>query len=258
MRDDRPILISVVQYQEAWDAGRIDIGGMIAAAHRHGADGLEIRPEFWRDKETELPAARDAAARHGLMLTYATFNAYPLFDAAAGDTLRQDIKDARALGAALWRVFPGAVPPADDAAGWARGAAIARDAAERGVTVAVENYARTPGGTLAEVQATLAALPTLRTNVDIGNYTGHGEDVPGAIRTLGDRVIAAHLKDRAGADTALGLGEGEMPLGAILAAFDALPQRVIYCFEFAGGPDPDARIAASMDYVRRRERGGHG
>ncbi len=252
MRDDRPILISVVQFQEAWDAGTIDIGGMIDAAHRHGAAGLEIRPEFWRDKEAELPAAREAAANHGLMLTYATFNADPLFDAAAGDALRQDIEDARALGASLWRVFPGAVPAADDAEGWARGEAVARYAAERGVTVALENYARTPGGTLAEVQATLAGLPTLRTNVDIGNYTGHNDDVPNAIRALNDRVISAHLKDRAGADAALGLGEGDLPLDDILAAFDALPQRVIYCFEFGGGPDPDARIAASMAYLRRQ------
>jgi sugar phosphate isomerase/epimerase len=182
------------------------------------------------------------------MLTYATHNSFPLFDPAATDTLRQDIDDARALGSPLLRIFPGAVPTDDDTAGWERGKSLATYATARGITIALENYARTPGGTLAEVQRTLAGIPALRTNVDIGNYTNHGQDVPDAIRALGDRVVSAHLKDQG----ALALGEGTLPLPAILSELDRLPQRVLYICEFAGGPDPDATIAASLTYLKRR------
>jgi sugar phosphate isomerase/epimerase len=251
MAGQRPVLVSAVQFQEAFDAGAMAVAEMLAAAKRHGADGFEIRPEFWREKGRELPAAREQAARDGLLLTYATHNRFPLFDPAATDTLRQDIEDARALGSPFLRIFPGAVPADDDNAGWERGRGLAAYAAERGITIALENYARTPGGTLAEVRRTLAGIPALRTNVDIGNYTNHGEDVPGAIRALGDRVVSAHLKDQ-GTRGAVALGEGDLPLAPILAALDALPQRVLYMFEFGGGGDPDAAIAASMAYLRQQ------
>jgi sugar phosphate isomerase/epimerase len=252
MVGERPVLVSVVQFQEAFDAGKMAVADMLAAAKRHGADGFEIRPEFWREKERELPAAREQAERDGLLLTYATHNRFPLFDPAATDTLRQDIDDARALGSPFLRIFPGAVP-ADDDAGWERGRGLAAYAAERGITIALENYARTPGGTLAEVRRALAGIPALRTNVDIGNYTNHGEDVPGAIRALGERVVSAHLKDQGagGAGGAVALGEGALPLVPILAALDGLPQRVLYIFEFGGGDDPDAAIATSMTFLRR-------
>ena len=248
MPGQRPILLSVVQFQDVFDVGGVAVTDMLASAKRHGTDGFEIRPEFWRDKGRELPAAREQAERDGLMLTYATHNRFPLFDPAAADTLRQDIDDAQALGSPFLRIFPGAVPTDDDTAGWERGRSIAMYAEARGITIALENYARTPGGTLAEIQRTLAGIPALKTNVDIGNYTNHGEDVPGAIRSLGERIVSAHVKDQ-GANV---LGEGTLPLPAILAALDQLPQRVLYIFEFGGGDDPDATIAASLAYLRRR------
>src|SRR5436305_12526854 len=98
---------------------------MLTAAKRHGADGFEIRPEFWRDKGRELPAARAHAARDGLMLTYATHNSFPLFDPGAADALRQDIDDAQALGSPFLRIFPGAVPAENDMAGWEHGRSLA-------------------------------------------------------------------------------------------------------------------------------------
>jgi sugar phosphate isomerase/epimerase len=255
MSGQRPVLVSVVQFQEGFDAGTVSVAEMLTAAKRHGADGFEIRPEFWRDKARELPAARAQAARDGLLLTYATHNRFPLFDPNATPVLRQDIDDARALGSPFLRVFPGAVPADDDTAGWERGQELADYAATQGVTIALENYARTPGGTLAEVRRTLAGIPALRTNVDIGNYTNHGEDVPGAIHTLGDRIVSAHLKDQAAppGQGAVALGAGTLPLEAMLTALDGLPQRILCIFEFGGGSDPDAAIAASMAYLAQRK-----
>lgn len=253
MPGQRPVLLSVVQFQEAFDAETVSVADMLTAAKRHGADGFEIRPEFWRAKEHELPAAREQAARDGLLLTYATHNRFPLFDPAATSVLQQDIADAKALGSPYLRIFPGAVPADDDTTGWERGRALADDATAQGITIALENYARTPGGTLAEVQRTLAGISALRTNVDIGNYTNHGEDVPGAINTLSDRIVSAHLKDQApSGQGAVALGDGTLPLADILAALDRLPQRVLYIFEFGGGNDPDAAIATSIAYLRNR------
>jgi sugar phosphate isomerase/epimerase len=254
MSEQRPVLLSVVQFQEGFDAGTVSIAEMLTAAKRHGADGFEIRPEFWREKERELPAAREQAARDGLLLTYATHNSFPLFDPAATPVLRQDIDDARTLGSPFLRIFPGAVPADNDTAGWERGQALADYASARGITIALENYARTPGGTLAEVQRTLVGIPSLRTNVDIGNYTNHGEDVPGAIRTLGDRIVSTHLKDQVAppGQGAVALGEGALPLRDILTALDGQPQRILCIFEFGGGDDPDAAIATSMAYLRGR------
>ena len=96
--------------------------------------------------------------------------------------------------------------------------------------------------------------PELGVNIDIGNYTRHGDDVPTAIRTLGARAVSAHLKDQDGPPDFVShpLGGGSLPLGAIMAEFDRLPQRLIYCFEFRGGGDPDGRIASSLKYVRDR------
>jgi hypothetical protein len=52
------------------------------------------------------------------------------------------------------------------------------------------------------------------------------------------------------------LGGGALPLDAIFAELDRLPQQIIYCFEFVGGGDPDARIAKSLAYLHARRNGG--
>ncbi len=251
MATERPVLISVIQYQEGIAAGTTGITDLFDAAHRLGADGVELRPQFWKDKSRELPAARDRAAQHGLLVTYATMGR--LFDADPA-TLRQDINDARDLGSPILRVFPGPGPADDDAAGWETGHAIARYAEAQGIVLALENFVGTPGGTLAEIQQGLAHIPTLMTNIDIGNYPRHHQDVPAAIRAIGDRAVSAHLKD-ADDDPAHGttyLGGASLPLPAILDELDRLPQRLYYIFEFGGGDNPDDRIARSIAYLKAR------
>jgi sugar phosphate isomerase/epimerase len=248
---ERPVFISVVQYQERIAAGMTSITDLFDTAHRLGAEGVELRPQFWKEKARELPAARDRAAHHGLLVTYATMGR--LFDTDPA-SLRMDIDDARALGSPLLRVFPGPVPADDDEAGWERGREIARYAGSRGVTLALENFVGTPGGTLDEIERTLARIPAMMTNIDIGNYPRHHQDVPAAIRAIGDRAVSAHLKD-ADDDPARGttyLGGASLPLPAILDALDALPQRLLYIFEFNGGDDPDDRITRSLAYLRGR------
>jgi len=253
MAGRRPVLISVMQYENELNAGTMATRDVVAVAARLGVDGVEVRPEFWRDKARELPEVRDLLAAHGLVVTNATRNT--LFDAASeGAALREDIDDTVALGAGQLRVFPGPLPAGDDEAGWAAGRAIVGYAAARGVVLALENFSGSPGGRLAEIAAVLDRypVPALATNIDIGNYTRHGDDVPTAIRVLGARAISAHLKDQGGPPDfeSQPLGDGALPLGAIMAELERLPQRLIYCFEFRGGGDPEGRIVSSLAYLR--------
>jgi sugar phosphate isomerase/epimerase len=253
----RPVLVSVMQFEDELNSGAITIGDVITATARLGADGLEIRPQYWREKDRELPAARDAIAGHNLIVTYATTITLFSADPADWSRLRQDIDDTRTLGASQLRVFPGPVPADDDAEGWAAGQTIVDYAAGQGITLALENYAWTPGGTIAELARTLEHFPALAVNLDIGNYQRHGEDVGDAIRLFGERAVSAHLKDQGGAPDwpSFPLGGGALDLPRIMAALEALPQRLLYCFEFRGGGDPQRRIARSLAYLRGREWG---
>jgi len=256
----RPVLISVMQWEDELRAGALAVRDVILAAARLGVDGVEVRPEFWRDKGRELPEARDLLAAHGLLVTNATRT--PLFAAAPAGAarLRDDIADTVALGAAQLRVFPGQLPADDDAAGWAAGRAMVDHAAARGIVLALENYAWSPGGRLAESAAVLDRLPSpaLAANIDIGNYARHGDDVLAAIEILGARAISAHLKDQGGPPDweSQPLGGGALALGAIMAALEGLPRRLLYCFEFRGGGDPEGRIVGSLAYLRERSRAG--
>jgi sugar phosphate isomerase/epimerase len=250
---ERPVLISVIQYQEGVTAGTTRIVDLFDAAHRLGADGVELRPPFWKDKEAELPAARERAAQHALLITYATMGTLYGTDAAV---LRQDIDDARALGSPILRIFPGQLPTEPRDPAWETSRAIARYAETQGITLALENFVGTPGGTLGEIERGLANIPSLATNLDIGNYPHHDQDVVAAIDAVGARAVSAHLKDQGETPgyASAALGDGVLPLGAIMDALDRLPQRLLYIFEFGGGDNPDDRIARSLAYLHARAR----
>lgn len=252
----RPILISVAQYQHELSAGVVDVLDVIEAARRFGVDGVELRPEAWRDRERELPAALDRLAEFGLLVSYATMQTLFPTNRADAQPLDEDIEVARQLGSRQLRVFPGPVPGDDDRRGWEIGTAAVEDAASRGITIAIENYSGTPGGRISEIERLLDRIPSpaLATNIDIGNYARNGEDVPTAIRAVGSRAVSAHLKDQGGTadDRPTYLGGGSLPLPAILDELDRLPQPVLYCFEFPGGGDPERRIEESLAYLRKR------
>jgi sugar phosphate isomerase/epimerase len=250
-----PILISTVQYDAPLRAGRVPLVEVLRVARRLGVAGVELRDVYWHDRATELPQCRALAAELDLTLTYATFAT--IFGAAPDGppAVRQAIDDAAMLGAPLLRVFPGPAPLDPDDPAWTAARALLEHASAHGVVLALENYARVPGNRLAEVKWVLDQLPSraLGTNVDIGNYAANGQDVPTAIRTLGPRVVSAHLKhQRQTADGAEStyLGGGDAPLTETLDAFRRLPQRILYCFEFGGGNDPEGRIAASVAYLK--------
>jgi sugar phosphate isomerase/epimerase len=256
----RPVLISVVQYDEQLSSGAYDVAAAIRAARRLGADGIELRGVYWKDRQRELLQARDLVADLGLLVIYATHVTLFSADHQVSPELRQDIADARALGASLLRVFQGPAPDDDDLPGWEAGREAVRIAEAHAITLALENHARTPGCRAREIRRVLDRIvePALATNIDIGNYARNGEDVVAAIALVGDRAVSAHLKDQRLAPDDSGatyLGGGELPLPAILDRLDQIPGRLLYCFEFQGGDDPDDRITRSLTYLRSRQSG---
>ena len=252
MTPNRPILISVMQFEDALKSGALTVFDVIETAERLGVDGVELRRELWPNWQDDLVKARRQADAAGLFIAYATHATLFGTDPA---TLRADIDAASTLGSHLIRFFTGPLPAEDDGAGWARGEAIAAYAAQKAVTSALENYARTPGGTLAEIQTCLARIPALMTNLDIGNYSLHSQDVPAAIGALAERIVYSHLKDQTGnpADAPTVLGGGVLPLADIFAALDVLPQENLYCFKFRGGDAAVARIEQALAWMRARK-----
>lgn len=255
MSSQRPIIISIVQYQAQMESGQMSAIDLVNKAAELGADGVELRREPWAGHATETAAVRNRLAKLGLVGTYGSFSTLFNADAAAHQQMLDDIDTASQLGSPLVRFFPGATPADEDRDGWVRAEEAVAKAAGLGIQIALENFARTPGGTLAEIQAIFARIesPALKGNIDIGNYPLHGQDVPAAIQAVGDRAIYVHVKDYAGSPDAEApeLGNGVLPLEEIFAALDALPQRVIYCFEFGGGDDPDGRIRRALSYLHR-------
>jgi sugar phosphate isomerase/epimerase len=254
MTSERPILISIIQYVPKLEAGSFTVLDLVNKAHELGADGVELRREPWPDFPNGLAEVRERIQELGLRVTFGTFSTLFNQSDEAHRLLLQDIETAHALGSPLLRVFPGATPADDDAAGWAQGREAVEHAAAVGIRLALENYARTPGGTLAEVANILARIesPALRANIDTGNYPLHNQDVLEAIHAIGHKAIYVHIKDYAGSPEAPSpaLGEGVLPLAEIFAALDSLPQQIHYCFEFPGGPDPDQRIANALHFMR--------
>jgi sugar phosphate isomerase/epimerase len=253
-----PILISTVQYDDELRAGRVGQVDVLRAAKHLGVDGAELRLDYWRDKAIEIPLARQLADELGLLATYATSLTLFSPDADGPALLRQAIDDAVALGSPLLRVFPGLAPSGDDRRSWDPAREVVGYAASRGIVVALENFGQAPGCRVAEIQRVLdrIELPALGTNVDVGNYAANGEDPALAVRELSRRVVSSHLRDHAktpaGVDATY-LGGGIMPLRPVFAEFARLPHKVIHVFEFAGGGDPEGRVAKSLAYLRTLE-----
>ena len=253
---NRPIFISVMQYEDRLKSGAATVFDVIETAHQMGADGVELRRETWPHWQAELPAARARIEELGLLAAYATH--VTLFPSAPDgqQTLLQDIDAAAALGSPILRVFQGPAPDRDDAPAWQAARAAVDHAAAQDIVIALENYVGMPGGKLAEIARVLAqiASPALGTNIDIGNYAQHNQDVVDAIQTIGSRAVYAHLKDKSGVsgEPPIPLGDGILPLRDILHALDQLPQQVLYCFEFRGGDDPEAGIERSLAFLRNR------
>src|SRR5215471_4624728 len=93
-----PVVISTVQYDDPLHAGRMTQCEVVTIARDLGADGVELRADYWQDKQRELPAARDLVKQLGLVVTYATSATLFGTDSEAQQHVCQHVEDAAALG----------------------------------------------------------------------------------------------------------------------------------------------------------------
>lgn len=221
----REILICGAQYDSELRSGKMSALELAPLAAKLGADGVEYREVYWKDKATELPRVLEQLSELGLKATYATFTTLFNRDPAKQELLLRDLDDAHALGSPLMRVFRGEWPgkgPDDEHMVDAAGHAIER-AGRYGMRLALENFIG-PGGTrMEEIKATVERLdsPVLGVNIDTSNYVVNEQDPLKAIALLSRWVIYCHLKDvkhTPEGPKATVIGDGYLPFKEILAA----------------------------------------
>ena len=253
----RQVLMSCVQYDSEIKSGQKSVLDMPDVAMKLGLDGVEYREVYWHDRAAELPQLATKMRASGLRPTFATFRTLFSVDDVVRTGLRQDLEDAATLGSTILRVFRG-VWPADDAAGaamWDNARSLVKRAGELGVTIAIENFANTPGNKIADVVGIVSQLDprVVGTNIDVSNYVINDEDPIIAIRTLASRVRYVHLKDVAigegGKKVVTYLGAGSLPYANILAELDATGQDFPLCFEFGGAGDPEVALKSALTYL---------
>jgi sugar phosphate isomerase/epimerase len=253
---NRPIVASIVQYIDRIEDGSMTVLELVEKAAELGMDGIEVRREAWEacgtSMSAELPAVKARAEELGLLVTFGTHSVI-FCEGSDRDQVLADVDAAAEIGSPLCRLFSGPLPETDDHPDWDWAKQVIDRAAEKGIVVALENYARSPGGTLAEIQTVLNHfdVPALKTNIDTGNYAGWKQDHLEAIAAIGNRAAYVHIKDPSDGGTSVP-GEGDLPLKEIFAAIDELSQRIVYCFEFPGGNDPDDRIKRGLAFMRDR------
>ncbi len=87
----------------------------------------------------------------------------------------------------------------------------------------------------------------VRVYYDLGNSTGGGYDVPGEIRTLGDRICQIHLKDGGHY-----LGEGKVDMAAAQKAIQDIGYKGWLVLETAvPSKDRDADFKRNAEYARK-------
>ncbi|HUE75830.1 MAG TPA: sugar phosphate isomerase/epimerase family protein [Chloroflexota bacterium] len=249
-----PVLISCVQFDEALRDGTRPIAEVAPIARRLGADGVEYREVYWHNKQDELPRVRDQIRDLGLMVTYATFTALYNRDKEARRQLLTDIEDAHQLGSPLLRVFRGEKPGVDDDDMREGARAAIQLARSHGMTLALENFARTPANRLVDVRDALETLndPVMGTNLDTGNYIQNGENLMDAIRTLSPWLAYSHIKDVIDQSefATTYIGNGKLDWRAILGAYEDSGRTFPLCFEFGGGGDSESAISRSIEHLR--------
>ena len=252
----RPFLISAVHFDAELKSGKMSVLDLAPLAAKYGAQGVEYRDIYWKDKAKELPAVRDQAAGLELVVTYTTVTTLYSNDTQKQARLLADIEDAKALNAQLLRVNLGVRPAAGpEAAGQREAARKAIESASRsGVKLALENNATAPGEQLSDIKATLEEFnsPVLGTNIDFANYATSGQDPLNAIQALAPWIIYVHAKDAEKTDKGWKttyLGGGTLPLKEILSALDKTGRSFLFCFEFPGAGDPEGGLVKSRAYL---------
>lgn len=188
------------------EGGDIDSVGFVRYAAEIGAEGVELLDVFWQDEKREVPAVKEALRLSGL-----TLSAYSI----GNDLVQPDERErsrqtasilrgvdlASTLGTNKVRVFSGSEKPGvavNDGLQWIitglrEGATYAE---AHGVTLVLENHGLF-AGRAEQVRHIIEAVdsPSLRANLDTGNFLLVNESPASATRDLAPLAAYIHLKD---------------------------------------------------------------
>lgn len=246
-------------------AGKMDLPGFIDFAAGQDVEGVELLDYFWTDKEAQLPQIKKQIADAGLELAvYSVGNDFFQPDREVREkqmaALLTGIDTANALEVGLMRVFSGNHKPGYTLAdgmewiieGLNDGAEYAR---QHGVVLALENHGLMAGRS-DQVREIIERVnsPSLRANLDTGNFLLVGEDPTDAAHALADLVALVHLKDFAKAPegqtahvykgldgvgyTGAVVGEGQVDLPHIVSILTDAGYDGWLSLEYEGGQDP--------------------
>lgn len=224
-------------------AGKIDLPGFIDFAAQQQAEGVELLDFFWTDRDAEIPMVKKRIRDAGLELAvYSIGNDF--FQPDAEERARQvkamleAVDVANELEVGLIRVFSGNAKQGyslEDGLGWIVDGLVqgAQYAERHGVTLALENHGLMAGRSdqVRQIIDTVG-FPSLRANLDTGNFLLVNQSPTDAARSLADVVALVHLKDfrKAGPDdvehvyrgldgegyTGTVVGEGQVDLPVIV------------------------------------------
>lgn len=246
-------------------AGQMDMAGFVDFAAKQDADGVELLDYFWKDKASELPKVKKQIADAGLELAvYSVGNDFFQPDRAVWEKQLADMKTgidtANALEVGLMRVFSGNRKEGyelADGMDWIIDglAQSAEYAAAHGVVLALENHGLMAGRS-DQVRYMIETVnsPSLRANLDTGNFLLVGQNPTDAARDLADVVALVHLKDFAvapagqtshvykGLDgvgyTGTVVSEGQVDLAEIISILSKAGYDGWLSLEYEGGLDP--------------------
>lgn len=247
------------------------LGEFVAVAAGHGCVGVELRvgadePVHLDLSEREAGAVGDACRAAGLeVLALASYVQVcaPGEDGPVVESLLRHLELAQQVGAGGVRVFPGGVGGEqagdDDARAVRRLAAVADEAAARGVRLLLETHDSHPRGV--DVARVLGSSELHGSSVGAIWDAAHpwiaGEDPAQTVAALEPWLVHTQVKDvvarERGATPAL-TGQGVLPLAEVLRALDArgIHGPLVLEWEkawFDGIPDLGAALAATATWL---------
>ena len=233
-------------FEDAVKQGRAQ-ADLVAQAERLGADGIEVRREYFKDLATELTAVRDAAEASELALALSIPD--ELFvNGAVNEKLPQYIAELQALGAQKAKFNLG------DYAHFDGDLVAAFQAWPADIQINIENDQTELSGHLEPIHEFLRDAKEAGVNIgyvyDLGNWAFTKGDAVKSTETLAPYTDYVHFKNAAETDNGLtvtdDLAEGLFDWEKIYQAFDA---DVDVALEFPMMTDD--QIAAQVTMLRR-------
>ena len=261
------------RYQaEGWDLERY--GDEVVAL---GIEGADFLGRMMEPIDTAVERIEAGLKRTGLILSSlslsSNFNQPKKEDWQAQVTgLGAWLDVAAAVKAPVCRIFGGHLPsaekadPALRAAAWQRMldgvAAITKEAAKRGLVLAIENHGGLPCTGQEQVEVIQAVnSPFLRATIDVGNYMGGGQEGIEGTRIAAPYCAYVHLKDNVkvpDAATPWGwkvqactVGEGVVDLPGCMEVLRKAGYDGFVGLEYEGSEDEITGVPKSVECMKR-------